>query len=75
VCCPRGIRHIFADLSEQPAHVPGPWIPGGTLEFMAEIYQRHNSDIVLYVLPNFPLLQPLGATACTPNIRVGIFHQ
>jgi len=64
ILAPRGVRHTFANPSDDPGRVVGVWSPGSALGFMAdigaalpasgppdparlaEIYRRHNSEIV-----------------------------
>lgn len=64
ILAPRGIRHTFANPSDDPVEVLGAWSPASALLFMeeigaalpatgrpdpiqlAEIYRRHNSELV-----------------------------
>lgn len=65
ILAPRGVRHTFANPTDEPVQVLGVWSPATALDFMAEIgaalpasgppdperlaeiYRRHDSEIVL----------------------------
>lgn len=64
ILAPRGVRHTFANPTDEPAQVLGVWSPADALSFMeeigtalpasgppdpellADIYRRHDSEIV-----------------------------